>query len=136
MCELCFFFLFLAQKLRVENFQNFFYFNASIFIFKLDLRLISTWTESDVNQWMKEMGYPEYATIFLENNIDGKILLDLNKEDFTSLGITSVGHRKALERQIQQLRDKVNDTYSETMSPTTLSNETYRQTNSKSITNQ
>ncbi len=57
---------------------------------------------------MKQIGYGEYSTNLLENNIDGRTLLDFTKQDFTDLYIHSVGHRKAIERHINELRKEAN----------------------------
>lgn len=54
---------------------------------------ISTWSCTDVCDWLTENGYEQYATSFQENEIEGDHLTKLTREDLTELGVTKLGHK-------------------------------------------
>jgi class 3 adenylate cyclase len=47
----------------------------------------------------------EYAQRFAENDIDFAILGDLTDQDLKEIGVTSLGHRRKLLREIANLKD-------------------------------
>lgn len=56
---------------------------------------------------MEEIGLPQYKEVFVENDINGPALLDLNKQELQEeLGITSFGHRKLILKKIGELKEK------------------------------
>lgn len=65
------------------------------------------WSVGETMEWLGQQGLARYATIFVENNIDGEVLLQLSNDDLRDeLKIQSFGDRKKLEILIQQLKDR------------------------------
>ncbi|CAM6090327.1 unnamed protein product [Calypogeia fissa] len=65
----------------------------------------SDWSVGDTAQWLAQQGFARYASSFVDNDIDGAILLLLTEEDLRDeLGIQSLGDRKKLIQVIQRLR--------------------------------
>jgi class 3 adenylate cyclase len=62
---------------------------------------------SSIRAWLKESGLEQYAGAFEENAITVDLVRDLTDDDLKDLGITMMGHRKALLRAIDAL--SVND---------------------------
>jgi hypothetical protein len=50
----------------------------------------------DVAAWLRDLGLERYVSAFRHNDIDADVLLKLTAEDLTSIGVTSVGHRRRL----------------------------------------
>lgn len=76
----------------------------------MPLKNVIEWTSTDVMRWLQETGYEEYATLFYEHDIDGKVLLMLKEEDLKSdiMNINKIGVIKKLYLAIKQLqRDNV-----------------------------
>ena len=62
------------------------------------------WGVLDVSEWLSSIGLSAYSDSFVREAIDGEVLLELTADDMTgALGITKLGHRKKLEREIAQL---------------------------------
>ena len=67
---------------------------------QLDSHDVNAWRDVDVYQWVLQLGQDgrhssevaSYASLFLQNNISGKLLLQLSQDDLHRLGIASVGH--------------------------------------------
>ena len=57
----------------------------------------------DVVQWLQTLGFEEYADSFVENRIDGEVLLLLNDEDLRILGVNALGDRKKILVAINDL---------------------------------
>jgi predicted ATPase/class 3 adenylate cyclase len=57
-----------------------------------------------VADWLERIGMPEYIQRFAENNIDFAILGELSDQDLEKIGVTSLGHRRKLLREIADLR--------------------------------
>jgi hypothetical protein len=49
------------------------------------------WTKEDVVKWLSKIQLEEHADKFIENHITGKNLLELDINEITEMGITSVG---------------------------------------------
>ncbi|XP_071960573.1 mitogen-activated protein kinase kinase kinase 20-like [Antedon mediterranea] len=72
---------------------------------------VNTWSDQEVCLWVKQIGnkggqpgeLASYADLFIENNITGKRLLTLTPDDLEQMGVVSYGHRKELDREIQEL---------------------------------
>ena len=60
---------------------------------------------TEITNWLRGLGLEQFATAFLENDIDAKILLELTADDLIGLGVTSIGHRRKLLAAITTLRD-------------------------------
>jgi class 3 adenylate cyclase/tetratricopeptide (TPR) repeat protein len=59
----------------------------------------------EITSWLRGLGLEQFATAFLENNIDADILPKLTANDLIGLGVTSIGHRRKLLEAIATLRD-------------------------------
>jgi class 3 adenylate cyclase/tetratricopeptide (TPR) repeat protein len=57
-----------------------------------------------ITEWLDSVGLPEYGNLFIENNIDIDVLLDLTNQDLETIGV-SLGHRKRILRAIAALRE-------------------------------
>jgi len=67
---------------------------------------VNNWTCSDVVTWLEKHGLGQYKESFLENEINGEILLHLNATDINDLGIKKIGHRKIIEIEINKLNEQ------------------------------
>ena len=50
----------------------------------------------DVAEWLRGLGFGQYAPAFRDNDIDGEVLRRLTAEDLRDLGVVSIGHRRRL----------------------------------------
>ncbi|XP_033109108.1 mitogen-activated protein kinase kinase kinase 20-like [Anneissia japonica] len=72
---------------------------------------VNNWSDQEVCLWIKQLGnkggqpgdLASYAELFIENNITGKRLLTLSTDDLEQMGVVSYGHRKELDKEIQEL---------------------------------
>ena len=55
-----------------------------------------------VRQWLEQLGLPQYAEIFAENDVDFEALHLLAESDLEKLGV-SLGHRKKLLKAVSEL---------------------------------
>jgi hypothetical protein len=55
-----------------------------------------------IADWLKELGMPEYAERFLDNDIDTSVLRELTDQDLKDIGV-SPGHRRKILRAIRDL---------------------------------
>jgi hypothetical protein len=63
------------------------------------------WTVQDVGDWISDLGYPTMRDCFVENFISGKELLELTMDELKDdLGVTALGARKAIIREITNLQ--------------------------------
>ena len=60
----------------------------------------------EITSWLRGLGLEQFATAFLENDIDAEILPELTADDLIGLGVTSIGHRRKLLAAIATLRDE------------------------------
>ena len=60
--------------------------------------------------WLRSLGLEQYETVFRDNAITEKLLPSLTAEDLKDLGISVVGHRRALLNAIADIRSDRNDT--------------------------
>ncbi|XP_014389481.1 PREDICTED: SH3 and multiple ankyrin repeat domains protein 2 [Myotis brandtii] len=67
---------------------------------------VHLWTKPDVGDWLESLNLGEHKDTFLDNEIDGSHLPNLQKEDLIDLGVTRVGHRMNIERALKQLLDR------------------------------
>jgi class 3 adenylate cyclase/predicted ATPase len=61
---------------------------------------------TNLQRWLEEIGLPQYANLFSNNDIDWEILPDLTEHDLEKLGV-SLGHRKKLIKAIQARCDSL-----------------------------
>src|SRR5436309_3560191 len=57
-----------------------------------------------IKQWLEQLGVPQYAEIFVENDVDFETLYLLEESDLEKLGL-SLGHRKKVLKAIDGLRN-------------------------------
>lgn len=57
-----------------------------------------------VDQWLRNLGFGDYAQAFAENDVDFDTLVELTDADLKELGVSSLGHRKKLLAAIHHLR--------------------------------
>src|SRR6516225_3211576 len=55
-----------------------------------------------IEEWLKDLGMPEYADRFAENKIDISVLPDLTEQHLKDLGV-ALGHRLKMLRAIRDL---------------------------------
>ena len=57
----------------------------------------------DVGGWLRSLGLGQYEAAFRANEIDDKVLPNLTPEDLKELGISAIGHRRAILTAIAEL---------------------------------
>ena len=57
----------------------------------------------DVADWLRGLGLEQYEATFRENDVNAELLPDLTADDLKDLGVTSIGHRRALLKAIAVL---------------------------------
>jgi hypothetical protein len=57
----------------------------------------------EIENWLRDIGLPQYANRFAENGIDSSVLRDLTDEDLKELGVLP-GHRRRILRAIAELQ--------------------------------
>ncbi|KAM9284433.1 WD repeat, SAM and U-box domain-containing protein 1 isoform 1-T1 [Cariama cristata] len=69
---------------------------------------VEDWSEDDVSAWLCAQDLAEFVELFKINNIDGKELLNLTKENLTNeLKIESLGLRSKVLQKIEELRKEM-----------------------------
>ena len=58
----------------------------------------------DIGEWLRTLGLERYEGAFRENEINEKVLPKLTAEDLKDMGVSIVGHRRALLDAITALR--------------------------------
>ncbi|XP_037396011.1 SH3 and multiple ankyrin repeat domains protein 2-like isoform X3 [Pygocentrus nattereri] len=69
-------------------------------------KAILLWTKHDVADWLESLNLGEHRDAFMDNEIEGSHLPNLQKEDLIDLGVTRVGHRMNIERALKLLLDR------------------------------
>lgn len=81
------------------------YNNIALAVAHLDNAEVRAWTSRDVATWMYQNGFEdEVIERFLDHDITGAVLLDLQFDDLKELQIQSFGKRHQLWNQIDSLR--------------------------------
>jgi class 3 adenylate cyclase len=57
----------------------------------------------DIGDWLRKLGLEEYEAAFRENKIEDTVLPDLTAEDLKELGVSAIGHRRAILTAIARL---------------------------------
>jgi predicted ATPase/class 3 adenylate cyclase len=57
----------------------------------------------DIDGWLREIGFAQYAEMFRTNDIDIELLGRLTNDDLKDIGVVSLGHRKKLLEAIADL---------------------------------
>ncbi|KAL1132185.1 hypothetical protein AAG570_010142 [Ranatra chinensis] len=66
---------------------------------------VPLWSTEDVREWVKQIGFGEYASNFIESRVDGDLLLQLAEENlYNDIGITNGIRRRRFTRELQNLK--------------------------------
>ena len=66
---------------------------------------ITLWTTLDITNWLKNIGFEMYCDIFLNEEINGSVLLELTNEYLKNdLHINKLGHRITILKAINSLK--------------------------------
>ncbi|KAI6188305.1 hypothetical protein M3Y98_00340500 [Aphelenchoides besseyi] len=60
------------------------------------------WSLSDVLGWLSNLGLSEYVPLFSSNGVVGSELARFDRARFTSLGVTRISHRVAMEQSLRE----------------------------------
>eukprot|EP00051_Salpingoeca_urceolata_P011584 m.143926 g.143926 ORF g.143926 m.143926 type:complete len:1354 (-) comp17177_c1_seq1:132-4193(-) len=66
-----------------------------------------SWLPVQVADWVDQLGFPQYRPNFEDNDIHGRHLLELSKDDLKELEIQRLGHRMTIFKGIEQLRQQL-----------------------------
>ena len=58
-----------------------------------------------IRDWLKRLGFEQYAHCFAENDIDFSIIHELTDQNLEEIGVHSLGHRLKLLRAIADIKD-------------------------------
>src|SRR5215813_7143044 len=59
-----------------------------------------------VRQWLEQVGLPQYAKVFADNDVDFEVLRELTDQDLEKIGVHPLGHRKKLLKAIAELNEE------------------------------
>ena len=62
------------------------------------------WTMPEVVAWFESLGFPEYEPAIIEHKVDGLLLLNMEEQDWTELGVTSRLHARKIEVNMKKYR--------------------------------
>ena len=62
---------------------------------------VGSMSAMDVGQFLKDIKLEVYAELFIENDIDGDILKDLNEKDLEELGVKKGFERKKILKKFK-----------------------------------
>ena len=62
------------------------------------------WSCAEVCSWLEHLSLGQYKETFVSNEIEGKHLPELSKDELKELGVTKLGHRMTLDDQIGKLK--------------------------------
>ncbi|XP_054289187.1 NAD(+) hydrolase sarm1 isoform X4 [Macrosteles quadrilineatus] len=66
---------------------------------------VPLWSSEDVREWVKQIGFLEYANNFIESRVDGDLLLQLAEENLKEdIGIVNGIRRRRFTRELQNLK--------------------------------
>ncbi|XP_058796910.1 NAD(+) hydrolase sarm1 isoform X2 [Phymastichus coffea] len=66
---------------------------------------VPLWSSEDVREWVKQIGFAEYANNFIESRVDGDLLLQLTEENLREdIGLTNGIKRRRFTRELQNLK--------------------------------
>ncbi|CAB3224697.1 unnamed protein product [Arctia plantaginis] len=66
---------------------------------------VPLWSIEDVREWVKQIGFCEYANNFYESKVDGDLLLQITEENLKEdIGLQNGIRRKRFTRELQQLK--------------------------------
>ncbi|MBF0225422.1 MAG: response regulator [Desulfobacterales bacterium] len=56
----------------------------------------------NIKEWLNKINLEEYTDLFIQHDVDGESLLEINDEDLKEMGITSLGDRKKILGRIRR----------------------------------
>lgn len=66
---------------------------------------VPLWSTEDVREWVKQIGFAEYAANFVESRVDGDLLLQLTESNLMEdIGLTNGIRRRRFTRELQNLK--------------------------------
>ncbi|XP_013180544.1 PREDICTED: sterile alpha and TIR motif-containing protein 1 isoform X3 [Papilio xuthus] len=66
---------------------------------------VPLWSIEDVKEWVKQIGFSEYANNFQESRVDGDLLLQISEDNLKEdIGLLNGIKRKRFTRELQQLK--------------------------------
>ncbi|EZA50513.1 Sterile alpha and TIR motif-containing protein [Ooceraea biroi] len=66
---------------------------------------VPLWSTEDVREWVKQIGFAEVASNFVESRVDGDLLLQLTEENLREdIGLTNGIMRRRFSRELQNLK--------------------------------
>lgn len=66
---------------------------------------VPLWSSEDVREWVKQIGFVEYANNFIESRVDGDLLLQLTEDNLREdIGILNGIRRRRFTRELQNLK--------------------------------
>ncbi|XP_034244246.1 sterile alpha and TIR motif-containing protein 1 isoform X3 [Thrips palmi] len=66
---------------------------------------VPLWSTEDVREWVRQIGFAEYADCFVESRVDGDLLLQLTEDNLrTDIGILNGIRRRGFTRELQNLK--------------------------------
>lgn len=78
---------------------------------------VPLWSIEDVREWVKQIGFSEYANNFYESRVDGDLLLQISEENLKEdIGLQNGIKRKRFTRELQQLKKMADYTSRDTSS--------------------
>eukprot|EP01100_Stratorugosa_tubuloviscum_P009416 TRINITY_DN3955_c1_g2_i1.p1 TRINITY_DN3955_c1_g2~~TRINITY_DN3955_c1_g2_i1.p1 ORF type:complete len:184 (-),score=82.37 TRINITY_DN3955_c1_g2_i1:14-565(-) len=66
-------------------------------------KLVKDWSETDVLLWLQTCGLSDFEPQFREGHVDGKVLLNLEEEDYSQISLNRLS-RKRLRLEVELLR--------------------------------
>ncbi|KAF2428754.1 Pkinase-domain-containing protein [Tothia fuscella] len=67
---------------------------------------IRNWDEERVAEWLRSINCSQYVSLFIDNNITGANLMDLDRSDLREIGVTKVGDQIRIASQAKNFRTK------------------------------
>ncbi|CAH1112715.1 unnamed protein product [Psylliodes chrysocephalus] len=76
---------------------------------------VPLWSAEDVEEWVKQIGFPDIASSFVDSRVDGDLLLQLTEENLRDdIGLRNGIKRKRFTRELQQLKKMADYTSKDT----------------------
>lgn len=61
-------------------------------------------TVADVCEWLKKIGMSQYVAKFAEEEVDGQLLANLEREELPFLGVENLFHQKKILMKIKNFK--------------------------------
>ncbi len=83
----------------------------------LQQKAVLSWSPDDVSQWIKAIGFSEYSAKFHKNAVGGQELITVTSSDLKALGVTALGHQKAILAKVASLHADSEETAAKAVAP-------------------